>query len=147
MLAACVDLGIALIAAAALLSLLPAYLLIDVHKPTIDAGLLILALPFALIGLSGLNEMRRAKVELYCYFKYFEFCAVCLLSIRAAMRLAEKWDHSWVAYTFYACRVLLDFYVLFIVWSCSTRMRLGEVSLVTRKAEESTPLKAEQFMP
>ena len=133
------DVALALVTSAALLGLAPRCLLLDEHKPTVDLWLLVTALPFAVLGLLGITQLHRAKVDLYSYYKHFEYVAVIILTCRAVFH-ADLWDYPWVAYAFYASRLVIDFYMLLIVWSCSTRMANGQEDLVLCGPSEATHL-------
>ena len=134
-----IDVALALVTSAVLWGLVPHYLLLDEHKPTLDLWLLVTALPFAVLGLLGVTQLHRAKVELYSYYKHFEYVAVLILTCRAVF-LADLWDYAWVAYAFYASRLVIDFYMLLLVWSCATRMANGQDDLVLHGPSEATHL-------
>lgn len=136
---ATIDIALALVTSAALFGLAPRYLLLDEHKPTVDLWLLVTALPFAVLGLVGMMQRHRAKVDLYSYYKHFELFVVIILTLRAVFH-ASQWDYLWVAYAFYAARVVIDFYMLLVVWSCATHLANGREELVLHGPAETTHL-------
>jgi hypothetical protein len=102
------------------ISLLPS----PFQRSDFELGLLISALPFALLGLLGALSVHRAKLDVYSSYKRLELWIVLIICLCEMARVREdRWEVVF-SFLFFAClRLLWDFYGMYIAWSSVIKLR------------------------
>lgn len=139
-----IDIVLGLISISRLLNLTPNSLLIDPVKPILDLYLLVLSVPFGFLGLIGILQMHRAKVTMYSGYKHLEWLGIVVLTVIEGGSAGE-WPCVYFAWVFYVGRVVLDLYLLYAIWSCSSHLSHGHEELILQGSTENTRLLTEKL--
>lgn len=94
---------------------------------TLEKVMRSVAIPFAVLGLTGGNIGHRARVDIYSTFKRLEFVGIAAISVyQWTQSLGQAWE-SVLSVLFFCClRVSFDFYAMYVAWSSSVKLRSGE---------------------
>ena len=111
------------------------------QRSDFELGLLISALPFALLGLFGALSGHRAKLDVYSSYKRLELLLVLIICLCEMARVREDtWDVVF-SFLFFACwRLLWDFSGMYIAWSSVVKLRSSGTFEQDRREKASLQL-------
>jgi hypothetical protein len=104
----------------------------------------LIAIPFALLGLKGINKVSQSEISIYSRFKIIEFGLILFMKFIAMVTNNDYDLPSFILlYVIYVIYRLMPLYLVKVVWSADIRLKYNETILVMH-GEEALKLMQQQ---